>query len=385
MDRITQTQSAANLPLVLQGSEYPELVKSISGEGLTQVGNLFDVANNLLAQDGVRSSVNGLPAVVTQAYADIVTEDGAYRAKIARFSPTKRTREPNHDLMIAFDVSSDEKVDSLNPFALKFKQFGGDYCLVVDNGMDPVVNDAKYISLVSAILKSIGDKIASAPTKSEELRARWTARKQRASQFFGKILRGAGGKFKPTLGFMAAGSLLYAHVPFGNEDANIGPIPMPVFVEALVDINNMPDHDATGFSEPVGATRLIIGEAPVSPTMIAGYDTVGVPSTYFNNKLDSRAEEYNESKPGLYELTIPQALEKDKESSQQEVLNEATGCYEVRANTSGGRTTVFTQTPNFTEQITVQALDGDTIAVCPTEGKLLANMVEGQIYFYQKP
>jgi hypothetical protein len=380
MAQKTNIQQFYGSPVVLPQGAYPELMKSIHGEGTTQADTLRNVAIALLEQNGTDSYINGMPARVTKAYAEVITENNeVYRAKVAQYTATRRSASVSNDIMVVFDANEDERVQTMNPFSLVFKQFAGSYSLVVNNDLDPLVDDAKYMQLTMEILRLIGENITAAPKRSAAVGSYIATCAQTVRKAAGEV----SGYARPVLGAAALIGVLFAHVPLGNEDATIGPVPMPVFIEALVDLNNRPDHIATGFAAPVGAARLEIGGEPVHPPLIASYNTAGVPSSLFEDVFDK--VQYNESKPGLYAIAIPQVLYDDyRADNQEEVFNEQTGCYEVRANTSGGRTTVFTQSQELADSLTVQAVDGNTIAVCAVQGKNLKNLTEGSVYFFQE-
>ena len=382
-----------------QGDAYPELVASLNGEQATSADMLYSSALILLEQNGADSTVNGIDARVTQDFALVQLGTKDYRARVAQIGGQKRGRSqatPTQTLIV-FDEDDSVRVRTGSPFAISFREFAGNTDLVVANNMDPLVGDDRYAKLVQDILTIIGEKAVqrreNTPGRWQELQSRMAARrsiKAIVNEYFtsgerlgrNSFFETKGDRRRFVRGALGLTALFYVHVPFTNSDAHIGPVPMPAPVELAVDISNMPDHAATGFDTPAGATQLVIGDAPSRPAILPDYDTSGAPDSTFD---DMNSALYNESKAGLYALTVPENdMRYDSDQGKDVPLtNPATGCYVVRANTSGGRTLVFTQTPQLVNQVTVQAVSAESVEVCPVGDITLENLTKGKIYFYQ--
>lgn len=382
-----------------QGNAYPELVASLTGEQATSADMLYSTATLLLEQNGIESTVNGVDARVTQDFAFVQLGNRDYRARVAQIGGHKRGRSQATpaQTMIVFDEDDSMRVRTASPFAISFRDFAGNTDLVVANNMDPLVGDDRYAKLVQDILTSIGEKATlrreNAPGKLQTLQDRLTSRRParivvenyfNSNERLGKnsLFETKGDRRRFVRGVLGVTALLYVHTPFTNSDAHIGPLPMPAPIELAVDIGNMPDHAATGFDVPAGATQLVIGDAPSRLALLPDYDTSGAPDTTYK---DLNGAQYNESKAGLYALTVPESDTRyDRDMGKDMPLtNPATDCYVVRANTSGGRTLVFTQTPQLLEQVTVQAVSAESVEVCPVGDIKLDDITEGKIYFYQ--
>jgi hypothetical protein len=402
MDKKIQTDLSIAPMLDRQGDAYPELVASLQGERATGADMLLANAHMLLEQNGVDSTVNGLRARVTEDYALVVLGGKDYRARVAQVGEQqKRGRKSaqSRQTLIVFDEDEDVAVRTASPFAITFRDFAGDTDLVVANNMDPLVGDDRYAKLVQDILANIGQKAlerqASTPSRWQELQDKLASRRS-----IGKVLDDyfrsrqaithnsffdtVGERRRFVRGVFGVVALMYAHVPFMNSDAEIASVPMPLPVEVIVDLANRPDHKATGFSEPIGATQLVIGEEPVRMALLPDYNTSDAPDTTYSDF--NKIPRYNESKRGLYALTVPETdTFYDSETEEYvPLINPATGCYDIRANTSGGRTLVFTQSPHLVDQVTVQAVSAESIEVCPVEYVKLDQLVEGKIYFFQR-
>ncbi len=382
MKKIIADQLPVAPMLDRQGYSYPELVASLEGEQASGADMLLNSATLLLDQNGVESTVNGITARVTQDYALVQLGSKDYRARVARMGEPKRGRHTGitPQTLIVFDEDEDQAVRTNSPYAITFRDFAGNTDLVVANNMDPIVGDDRYAKLVQDILTNIGEKALarkqSTPSRWQELRERVSVRKtlhSRARDFFNSreaissssFFENKGDRRRFTRGVLGLMALLYAHTPFTNVDAELAMVTMPLPIEVLVDLNNRPDHRATGFDEPVGATQLVIGQEPARLALLPDYDTSGAPDTTFSNF--NKTLRYNESKRGLYALTVPETdtvYDRDTEDYLP-LINPSTGCYDIRANTSGGRTVVFTQSPHLIDQVTVQAVSAESIEVCP--------------------
>lgn len=368
---------------------YPELFALLNGEGQTNVENLYQLATGYLNANGTKTKVEGLQAIATTASSPVSIGEKTFFARVAVLGDTKKKRGQDRsysEVLIIFDEDDDISIKTPSPFALKFRKLGGQVDLITNNDLEPIINDKRYIELASEILEGIGSVLEkssstqlAASERIKSLRSKIALGKKALTGFFesdelnsGRMFFYKGEKRTATAIGLLILSGLYAHVPLSPVDAKIGPIPMPYPIELIVDIGNATDHAAQGYDVPERATTLTIGKGPQRLALLPDYDTSGAPDTTYRG-------DYNESKLGLYEMDVP-----EQDTAYDDLLNDETKCYDIEAKTTGGNTLAFTQSPQLVDKVTVEAIDEDTISICPVNGVDIKSLPQGSVFLYRK-
>ena len=142
---------------ILSSSLTPEVITN--GEVQAMVRS----AEAILAADGVGSTVNAIPARVSQSYAEVRVNKKVYYARVFSLEDKDEQQLPG----IVFDESIDPEVQTPNPFALRFVGDKDRPLLMRDNELDPIVNSPQDIAVVKDILRTL----AHAKTEHEHARA----------------------------------------------------------------------------------------------------------------------------------------------------------------------------------------------------------------------
>lgn len=383
-------------PEHLSVSEFPELARALT-ENRSALEALHMSAAALLERDGTDSTINGLPAVVTETYSVVPVNGKSYFARIGALKASKKNGSVDDQrLLVVFDEDEDTKVRTLNPYALYFKEFGSVASLVVANELDPILDNEKYAGLVQAIVDDIHRKVSLSDTEKTEARQRRRSMYnpfKLLSNYFDSTKRTSDGllfrydtlgdKRRSRLQKLAVVAIAYAHLPFGSPDAKIGPVPMPFPIEFAVDVNNSSDHRAQGFEKPEAAATVIIGAEAVSIPLLPDYDTSGVPDTTFISGFNEYTV-YNESKQGLYEQDIPEDSVASHQDNPWPLFNSETRCYEVKAATMDGKTSIFTQSVAIAENVVARSSTQDILELCLKNGVSIAELDKGSVFIYQQ-
>lgn len=372
-------------------NQFPELTRSLelSAEGLAaSPASLCAEAETLIANYGTDSTVNGLAAKISAEYS--LRQDIGDRPLYVRLAKLKKPGAGDELPFIVF--AEDDRIPVKTPRlrALRFQEYVGDISLVALNGPnpEPVMNDERYLKLVTEITLDIESKSAEG---TEAARARREAQKHR----FTKAIAGwFMDKAKPdyseyfdTVGqrrtVAVASSLIalllsYGHVPFGNEDVKIGPLPMPQPIELLVDWNNAPDHKAQSFKEPLEAAELRISDDEMPIPVLDAYDTKGVPDASYIDAQYSILKE--ESRPGLYRVdfafSTPKPVTEGKETKPTQ-----RNCVTVLGDYHTGVSRVFTQDLTTAQHMRAIVSNTRHLNVCEIEGA--PEGLRGSFYVWQ--
>lgn len=161
---------------------------------------------------------------------------------------------------------------------------------------------------------------------------------------------------------------LQSHALFSNEDAKIGPIPMPLPIELLVDINNAPDHTATSFERPEEGAVIRVGESATIP-LYGDYDTSNAPSTLF--KPNGGPGKYHVLKDGLWVLMTRE-------------FNPEGGCEQIEGD-FGGKELVIFSTDTRIEKVPAKAelVNDRLLQICKIANPAEVLNSKVPIYIYQ--
>jgi hypothetical protein len=348
-------------------SHLPELVRNITADPEQETAkDLHAQAQTLLEDTAVKTKINGISAVVSEYTHEVTTGDKKLYARLARY----RGRKQPSELFFVFGESEQPKdITAKNPLALAFYDMGGEVSLRVTDGAEQFVDDEQYERLATNIVEKIDAERAAvqAKPKGEET-------DERKNVIRSRIIIGA-----------AAIGIAYGHLLFNHVDAKIGPIPLPGPVEYVVDWNNIPDHRATGFAEPIGALHVKVGmpssEVSDVPTLL-NYDTGGAPdASTFHSTYDYRGEN---SHPGLYEsnFNFSTAVDPIDSNASPAAFNDGS-CYTINGDFEPGKTEIFSQSPNFTKKVTLDVVSPDKMMVCKKDARDVS--FDSSIFIYQKP
>lgn len=364
-------------------SDYPELSANLETQknGYASPEALLTSAEVLLGECGVETTIDNLPAVATK-YACTVEHNGqTLYARIGKMTPK---RGGAHLPQIVFDKTPGLPIETDNFTALGFRFFGDNIAVIVQNELDPLLNEPPYLELV----KKVTDRIAVQALESREAARQAKESRRQAVKQVPRRLRAYFGDRqtiydKPvadTVGewrILKFGTTALALIlGYGGQtvdrsiDAKLGPLPMPQPIELFVDLNNVPDHQAQGFKKPKEATVLQVGNKDISLPLLGSYDTRGVPSAY------NGYGPYEESKPGLYRVDFAstaniQAQQSDTTTTSmaQEIAPPLEKCVTVHGNYYGAATRVFTQDADTAEKMRITVKDEKTMQACPIEGE----------------
>lgn len=354
--------------LVLSAAEHPELLNSINE--LHDSAALCEQAIRTIEHGGISSAVNGIPAKVTPWFRELDADGIKYFARLAQYEKDEQQQLP----FVVLAREEEMPVTTHSPGLITFKETLGHISLVVSNGLDPLVDDERYISLVNEIITDIGkqyhEHVRNKEGASVRARKLLVGMKKKIGAYFSDRdpddvfdFEDKGMRRKAVaIALTGVGVLGYGHLPFTNADAEIGPIPMPQPIELLVDWNNMPDHRAQSFgAPPEEAKELISGEQGSIP-MLTDYNTEGAPSGFNGDTAGSIKGRTIESKPGLYRF---------KQSDTRKLLDvnqPEKGCIEVTGSFQHDQAQIFTQDNATAEHARYEVLNSDLLRVCLTEG-----------------
>lgn len=175
---------------------------SLSPETVTpgEVEACYGIANNLLAISGVESTVNGIPAVVSDAYQRIEIEGQTYYGRIYKFLVSQGDILGDGMPAVVFDQTTDINVVTPNHLAVRFAKIGDRISLIVDNDLDPLIDQPEHLTAVRTLLQSLTDTQQKQQIRKrqdeESAAARQKARRREAvagvARTAGKIARRAG-------------------------------------------------------------------------------------------------------------------------------------------------------------------------------------------------
>lgn len=158
--RISSTQPVdASL---LEPSLSPEIVTS--GE----IESMLRVADYLLKEEGVESTVNGMPAIVSEGAIPVRVKKKNYYARLYKFEPSKEN--PDQGLpAIAFDETFQMEVITANPYALRFSKYGDKPSIIADQDeLNPVPNSPAHVELAKSILQEFAHQHVEAKHIADE-------------------------------------------------------------------------------------------------------------------------------------------------------------------------------------------------------------------------
>ena len=369
--------------------EYPELSASLRGE--IRPETLYSSCQRLLANCGVESTIDMLPATVTRWYSETeLTGQPLY----ARLGKLHGKRGEGQMPIIVFDESPELPVETGNYLALAFQKFGDKVSLVTQNSINPLIDDPRYLTLAKDIIRGVAMQDARA---RETAKDRWTGRVEtvkalgkRVYDYFmdnsvrysGKEVIDVGKERRITWGLRAGAFMLaYGHLLGGDIDARIGPLPLPQPIELFVDLANKDEHAAQGFKEPKGAVELAVGDRDKQLPVIDTYDTRGVPdathTTTYGAPPNERKEYKEVSEPGLYEVnykTWPPVQSRGGETARPY-------CFTVYGNYRGGKSSAFTQDADTAANLRVAVKNTEELEACITGMDALE--IEGSFYIWQ--
>lgn len=391
-----------NIATVEGGERLDDLVDALTEER-NALDSLWLVAEGLVDKHSRRTTINRQPGTVTAEFSTQHIGDTDYYVRLGRLD------EKQYDeILFLFDLSKDDAVTTSNIFAMYLKQYAGSAELYVRGDVQQgniILNGNEYVALAHSVIDDIYGKLALKREQDKALSAekrRNIAKKireltRKPLQFFSdqevvklgkyselygsyQVAKGKQRKVK-LIGWSAAMTALYGHMPFTNEDAKVGFIPLPAPIELLVDGFNMPDHKAQGFAPPEGALVVSIGaEQSTNIPILPHYRTDGVPDS--SNDYSDK----NESKPGLYRVDIPEddTVVRGLGNLPRDKVYDINGCMIVEADLTGDKTSVFTLTSGLADKITVFGANEDTLVICSKDETPLSDFPEdGSIYIYQ--
>ncbi len=135
----------------------PEIVSAGEIEAMAHL------AEEMLELDGEESLVNGMPALVTLHYARTKIDDTTYYVRVFRPLDT-----PDEMPGIVFDLTEDTVVHTPNMYAVRFKDLASSIALVVDDDLNPHVNDPKEVEQIKAFLGEISEKVGQAQIEQRQ-------------------------------------------------------------------------------------------------------------------------------------------------------------------------------------------------------------------------
>ncbi len=338
-------------------ANLPELARNLDpilGESNT-ADSLCATSEGLLSSRAIETTINGIPSLVSPWACEVPFGERTLHARIAKL---KKPQEGNELPIIIFGDKPGPNITTTNLFALRFKESAvGDVSLMTQNGLDPLLDDERYVELARTII----DDISSQYTQDNLARQ---ARKHRISKavkayfmdnerpYYHSSFDTIGERRRVTLGASILALVLsYGHLPFGNVDAKIGPVPMPYPVEAVVDIDNRSDHAALGFNEPQQGVELRIGDKNVRLPLLDSYDTSGVPDATFSNGTSMKADDFELSKPGLYKVEFVSSVREGE-------------CETVRGDYRNGVSKAFTQDSTIVDNVRLNVKSAKELDVC---------------------
>lgn len=376
-------------------ANVPGLVDNLRNEFETsQPEYLYTFANELLDQNGIKSSVNKRPALVTE-YACEIPGDSVERvktfyARVAKFE--SKDAEP----FIVFGETPDKsRIITKNPTALTFSSILDQVVVQTARGLEPIQNTPEQLMLVSQILENIGDQYADARAnklttkKALSKTARKLMNRPRAIyNFYSTDKSGhslADERREKTAAIAGIALVAYGHLLFTPADAKLFGIPLPQPIEGLVDWNNHIDHVAQGFPMPSGAAPIVVGQPINEVPVLSDYDTSRAPNASYVETMSDTSYSREMSKPGLYESDYDSEYRNKVSSTTPRntsaEFDKDSHCYPIEGNYTQGKTYVFTQTPRFNQDITLNVKSAKELDVCLKNPD--AKNISGSLFIYQ--
>ena len=369
--------------------EYPELSASLRGE--THPETLYASCQRLLANCGVESTIDMLPATVTRWYAETELTGQPLYARVGRLHGR---RGEGQLPIIVFDESPELPVETGNYLALAFQKFGNKISLVTQNSINPLIDDPRYLALAKDIIRDVAVEDV---RERESAKDRWADRigtvrllgkkvygyfMDNSTRFNGKEVIDVGKERRITWGLRAGAFMLaYGHLLGGDIDARLGPLPLPQPIELFVDLGNKDEHKAQGFKEPKGAVELAVGDRDKQLPVIDTYDTRGVPdathTTTYGAPPNERKEYKEVSEPGLYEVNY-----KILSPMQNQGGDTAPPyCFTVYGNYRSGKSSVFTQDAATADNLRLEVRNTEELEACIVDGD--GPEIKGSFYIWQ--
>lgn len=137
----------------------PALSGELVSQGLLQ--GMLRQAEIILAEEGTRTTINGVPATVSRSFAPTTVGDKQFFARVYKFLPNSDLHESAADMLpgIVFDETEDVTVQTPNPYAMRFMEFGDVLRLqfddVANDMVAPVVDDPAHVALFKTLLTAI--------------------------------------------------------------------------------------------------------------------------------------------------------------------------------------------------------------------------------------
>lgn len=368
--------------------EYPELSASLHGEARPET--LYTSCQRLLANCGMESTIDMLPATVTRWYAETELTGQPLYARVGKLS-SKRGEE--HLPVIVFDETSDLPVETGNYLALAFQKFGDKVSLQTQNSINPLIDDPRYLALAQKVVRGIAlqdmqereaakdkwaDRVETVTRLGRQAYAYLTDNTQEYNRTLREYsTRGARRRFR--LGVSTAAMMLgYGHVLTGDVDAKLGPVPLPQPIEMFVDMANQEDHAAQGFREPKGAAALKVGEQDRQLPLIDTYDVQGVPDATDETGYGAGRRLPEVSRPGLYKVNYLSRFR-----NPPEAVNAAKDpyCFTVYGNFRNGKSSAFTQDTDAAANLRIEVRNAEELEACIADGGNAE--IKGSFYIWQ--
>ena len=139
------------------------IAHAVSSEYINQglLDGLLRQSEIILAEEGVDSTINGAPAIVSSSYTRAVVGDKHYFARVYKNIPSPQLHETPADMLpgIVFDETEDISVQTPNPYAMRFMRLGDLLRLqfddIANDMVTPMVDDPAHVALFKTLLTDI--------------------------------------------------------------------------------------------------------------------------------------------------------------------------------------------------------------------------------------
>lgn len=258
---------------VLPHLDLSRFREGLSPEHVTdgEVQAVFEQANAILGETGVRSTVNGIEALVSSEYAEAVLDGVPFYARVYRY--TKRGRELGEiselelGQGLVFDEDKSLSVISSNPRVIRY-EYRTDRPIIIydDDQLSPRVNDPTDVAIIQTAQNNIVHKIeigratkqrlqTEAEERARAERETRNARRWRAVKDIGrKAIRGIAGATALTaigFGVIAGGKKIADIEPY---DYDLDPrvhVPVGGTPHTIGDPAATPDFDKVFLNDPI--------------------------------------------------------------------------------------------------------------------------------------
>ncbi len=385
--RINNSAGQPEVVPILDLSDDPILKNAIAPEDTPSTESaaidLAIRANEFLDRAGKPTFVDGDPIIATEESSPIKVGKKIVYARLARQIRGKYGPDQYPSIIFCTDPGFDSLSTASKYSPLTFRTpVDGLLSLVAGDDENLDSNSEKHISDATKIIDDLENQYTEKnrvdfekKTQAEKSKAqaeidRRFNRRQRVKHTAELIS-------KVALISVVSTAALYGQelLNWGHNDAKIGAVPMPDFVEWFVDWNNGPDHTAQAFKEPAGALAIAPGKSVGDVPLLPQYKTTGVP----NAKVESVNGNFKgiQSRPGLYKSYVTF----NPDGTSPEAID-ANGCYRVTGNFEPGKTEVFTDTINFNKAIQLKVVSSKVLEVC--KGDIPQNFgFAGSFFLYQ--